>query len=176
MTIDDNSLLIYDNYYNLYPSIVVSLLINKMEKKMKQTSQKIAIVLTVLVMVASTSNSFSQVKELMEPAKYSNYVGNLQNGINSENLGLKINAIQYTGIYQIAENEALLIQKYKEEKNPNIKTLIAISLFMIGNSEALQKIGLDEKSVLNNISLSMLADMYKAKSEIKIRTFATLDK
>ena len=142
---------------------------------MKQTSIKIVVVLTVLAMVTLTSQNFSQVRDLTTSSKYSDFVGNLKSGINSDNDGLKVDAIQFTGIYQIVENESLLIEKYKEEKNPNIKNLIAVSLFMVGDSLALSKIGLSEKSILNNISLSMLVEMYKVKSERKIRNFATLD-
>jgi hypothetical protein len=142
---------------------------------MKQTSIKIVVVLTVLAMVTLTSQNFSQVRDLTTSSKYSDFVGNLKSGINSDNDGLKVDAIQFTGIYQIVENESLLIEKYKEEKNPNIKNLIAVSLFMVGDSLALSKIGLSEKSILNNISLSMLVEMYKVKSERKIRNFAILE-
>ena len=142
---------------------------------MKQTSLKIVVVLTVLAMVTLTSQNFSQVRELVASSKYSEFVGNLKNGINSDNVGLKVNAIQFTGIYQIVENESLLIEKYKEEKDPNIRNLIAVSLFMVGDSVALSKIGLTEKNILNNISLTMLVEMYKVRSERKIRNFATLD-
>ncbi len=175
MTNDDNSLLCNDNYYTSYPSIVVSHLKNKVEKKMRQTSQKFVVVLTVLLMVAFTSQSFSQIKEHITAEEYAKYVGNLQSGINSDNVGLKISAIQFTGLYQVTENTSLLVSKYKEEKDQNIKHLIAISLFLIGDSEALMKIGLDEKSILNNFSLSMLAEMYKIKAGSKIRNIAALD-
>ena len=143
---------------------------------MKQTTQKFVAVLTVLFMVAFTSQSYSQLREHVPSSEYAKYVGNLQNGINSDNVGLKINAIQFTGIYQITENLSLLISKYKEEKDQNIKNIIAISLYMLEDPEALAKIGLDEKSILKNISLSMLAKMYKVKSESKIRNFETLSK
>lgn len=143
---------------------------------MKQKTQKIVAVLTVLLMVIFASQSFSQVREHVSASEYAKYVGNLQNGINSDNVGLKINAIQFTGIYQITENSSLLIKKHKEEKDLNIKNIIAISLYMLGDPEALAKIGLDEKSILKNISLSMLAEMYNVKSESKIRHLMTLNK
>jgi len=142
---------------------------------MKQTSQKFVVVLTVLLMVVFTSQSFSQIKEEVSAKQYSNMVANLQNGINSDNVGLKICTIQYTGIYKITENASLLVSKYKEEKDPDIKNLIAISLFMLGDSEALAQIGLDRKSILNNISLSMLAQMYEVSSEIEIRNFENIN-
>ena len=142
---------------------------------MRQTSQKFVVVLTVLLMVTFTSQSFSQIKEHISTEAYAKYVGNLQSGINSDNVGLKISAIQFTGLYQVTENTSLLIAKYKEEKDQNIKNLIAISLFLIGDSEALLKIGLTENSILNNISLSMLAEMYKIKSDRKIRSIASLE-
>lgn len=142
---------------------------------MKQSSQKIVVVLTVLLMVVFTSQSFSQIREHISSEEYAMYVGNLQNGINSDNVGLKISAIQFTGLYQVTENTALLISKYKEENDQNIKNLITISLFLLGDSEALIEIGLNEKSMLNNISLSMLADMYKIKSDSKIRNIASLE-
>ncbi len=74
---------------------------------MKQTSQKIAVMLTVIAMFIFADQNFSQIRELTDSSKYSNYVGNLRNGINSDNVGLKVNAIQFTGIYQIVENEPL---------------------------------------------------------------------
>ena len=142
---------------------------------MRQTSQKIVAVLTVLLMVTFTSQSFSQIRDHVSSETYARYVGNLQNGINSDNVGLKIRSIQFTGIYQITENSSLLVKKYKEEKDPKIKSLIAISLIMLGDSEALTKIDFDEKSILENISLSMLAEMYKIKSDRKIRSIAALE-
>ena len=143
---------------------------------MKQTSQKIAVILTVIAMFIFAEQNFSQIRELTDSSKYSNYVGNLRNGINSDNVGLKVNAIQFTGIYQIVENEPLLVEKYKQENDPNIQNLIAISLFMLGDSESLSKIGLDKKSILNDTSLSILMEMYKIKSENRIRNFVTIDK
>ena len=143
---------------------------------MKRTSQNIVAVLTLVVMVAFTSQNYSQMKENISSAAYAKYVGNLQSGINSENIGLKISAIQFTGIYQVTENASLLVSKYKEEKDLDIKNLIAISLYMLGDSIALAEIDLNEKSVLKNISLSMLAEMYKVKSESKIRNLVTLNK
>ena len=142
---------------------------------MKQTSQKFVVVLTVLLMVAITSQSFSQIKEHVSAKQYAIMVGNLQNGINSDNVGLKRSTIQFSGIYKVTENASLLVSKYKEEKDPDIKNLIAISLFMLGDSEALAQIGLDRKSILNNISLSMLAQMYKVSSEIEIRNFENIN-
>ena len=142
---------------------------------MRQTSQKFVVVLTVLLMVAFTSQSFSQIREHISSEAYAKYVGNLQSGINSDNVGLKISAIQFTGIYQVTENSALLVKKYKEEKDPKIKSLIAISLFMLGDSEALTKIDFDEKSVLKNTSLSILAEMYKMKSDSKIRSINAVE-
>ena len=144
--------------------------------KMKRTSQNIVAVLTLVVMVAFTSQNYSQMKENISSAAYAKYVGNLQSGINSENIRLKISAIQFTGIYQVTENASLLVSKYKEEKDLDIKNLIAISLYMLGDSIALAEIDLNEKSVLKNISLSMLAEMYKVKSESKIRNLVTLNK
>jgi hypothetical protein len=146
-----------------------------MENIMKQTSQKFVVALTVLLMVAFTSQSFSQIKDRMSAKQYANAVANLQIGINSDNVGLKISTIQFTGIYKVTENTSLLVAKYTEEKDPDIKNLIAISLYMLGDSEALAKIGLNKKSILNNISLGMLAEMYKVTSTIEIRNFADLN-
>lgn len=147
-----------------------------MENKMKQTSKKFTAVLTIILMVAFTNQSFSQLRENISNDKYKRCVRNLQSGINSDNVGLKISAIQFTGLYQITENSSLLFSKYKEEKDPNIKNLILISLFMLGDKEALAKLDINEKSILNNISLSMLAEMYKVKSKSKIRNSETLSK
>ena len=140
---------------------------------MKQISNKLATVLTVILIVVFTNQSFSQLREHVSSTEYTKYVGNLQNGINSDNVGLKISAIQMTALYQVTENSTLLFSKYKEEKDSNIKSLIAITLFMLGDSKVLAELDLDEKSILQNASLSIFAEMYKAKSETNIRNFAT---
>lgn len=141
---------------------------------MKQTSKKFVTVFTVILLFAFSTQNFSQLRNTVEKTKYDNYVGNLKNGINSDNLGLKICAIQFTALYQISENAELLVSKYKVEKNKDMKNLIAFALYIIGDEKALEEINVDEKSILENISLNMLVDIYKFQSAKNVRYFEKL--
>lgn len=141
---------------------------------MKQTSKKFVTVFTVILLFAFSTQNFAQLRDTVEKVKYDRYVGNLKNGINSNNNGLKICAIKFTALYQISENAQLLVSKYKVEKNEDIKNLIAFALYMIGDQKALEQINVDEKSLLKNISLNMIVDIYKLQSGSNLRHFEDL--
>lgn len=132
---------------------------------MKHLSKRIVTTLTIILLFAFSTQNFSQLKNSVNPSKWDRYVANLRNGINSENIGLKKSAIQFTCFYNIKENIPLLVRKYNEEKNQEIKDFIALSLYIIGDSSALKQINLTEESILNKISVNMFVEIYKYNIE-----------
>jgi HEAT repeat protein len=58
-------------------------------------------------------------------------------GIGSENAGVKKSSIYFAGRYRILETVAALIGQLKNEKEPEIRISITLSLFMIGDPEGI---------------------------------------
>lgn len=66
-----------------------------------------------------------------------NAIGNLIMGITSDNPGLKKSSIYFAGKYQLEEVKDVLENQLKIEEDPNIKILIALSLFKIGDAKSI---------------------------------------
>lgn len=71
---------------------------------------------------------------------YERVVKNFEQGIQSENLGLKMSSIYYIGFYQISEAAGTLVKQLKKEKDPEVRALIALSLFKIGDEKGYKTI------------------------------------
>ena len=61
-------------------------------------------------------------------------------GIASDNLGLKTNCIYYAGFYEIEGLVKPLAEQLAKETNPNTKVLIALALYKIGTTEAMNAV------------------------------------
>ncbi len=79
--------------------------------------------------IKSNSHSFSK-----------NDIGNLNNGIKSENPGLRRSAIYFAGKYLLKESSENLLDQLEIEDDKCIRILIVKVLYLIGNDEFMDDI------------------------------------
>lgn len=68
------------------------------------------------------------------------FVSNLNVGIKSNNDGLRKSCIYFTGVYMIKECVPTLVEQLSKEKNPDVKILIALSLYRIGDENGIKAV------------------------------------
>jgi hypothetical protein len=110
-----------------------------MKATLKSSMKNTAMFLFAVVILFNSTNAFAggfeKVQDKLGSKKYSKAVSNLMAGINSENLGLKKSCIYYAGLYEIPEAVDVLIKQMKNESDPDVKILIALSLYKIGDTK-----------------------------------------
>ncbi|MDZ7764116.1 MAG: hypothetical protein U5K00_06770 [Melioribacteraceae bacterium] len=89
----------------------------------------VAVLLSVTLTQAQVHESFSE-KE----------IENLISGINSENNGLMRSSVYFAGKYQIEAVVETLVDKLESEEEPSNIILIAMTIYKIGDREALMKV------------------------------------
>jgi len=92
----------------------------------------LVIALNANVGLKAQSNKYKNVTE------YS--LQSLNQGIQSDNQGLRKSAIYLAGIYRIDEAVETLTEQLSKEKVPGIKVLIALSLYNIGNPAGMEAV------------------------------------
>lgn len=94
---------------------------------------------TITVILISSLNFYASNDKnklsSLENKKKTRTVETLKAGIASENTGLKKCSIYFAGLYEIKEAAGALVSQLKKEKDPDIRTLIALSLYRIGDEE-----------------------------------------
>ncbi len=91
----------------------------------------VAVFALLLISISAQTNSVEKLN-FNERA-----IGNLKMGITSDNPGLKKSSIYFAGKYQVEEIKEVLENQLKIEDDPNIKILIALSLFKIGDAKSM---------------------------------------
>lgn len=71
---------------------------------------------------------------------YKNSIENIKTGLRSDNLGLRKSSIYFAGKYKLKEVTEDLVKLFKEEDDPGNKVLIALSLYMVGDIDALEEV------------------------------------
>ncbi|HZW39520.1 MAG TPA: HEAT repeat domain-containing protein [Ignavibacteriaceae bacterium] len=71
---------------------------------------------------------------------HKNGIPNLKQAVQSENTGLKKSAIYMAGKYKIAEMVEPLVNQLAKEDDDNVKVLIALSLYEIGDEKGIDAI------------------------------------
>ncbi|MGE5437770.1 MAG: HEAT repeat domain-containing protein [Syntrophothermus sp.] len=71
---------------------------------------------------------------------HKNGIPNLKQAVQSENTGLKKSAIYMAGKYKIAEMVESLVNQLAKEDDDNVKVLIALSLYEIGDEKGIDAI------------------------------------
>jgi HEAT repeat protein len=109
---------------------------NRRRKKMKTA----ATLLMVGLFVAMTMS-----QELgAQSSNYKNITKNsivtLKEGIQSENPGVRKSSIYMAGLYKIEEAVDVLTKEIRTEKDANIKVLIALSLYNIGDPKGMEAV------------------------------------
>ncbi len=100
------------------------------------TKEKVtSLLLMVLFLSLITPSIFAQqsVTSKFEPK----FVANLNVGIQSENKGLKTSSIYFSGFYSLKECVPTLVKQLSKEKNSDVKILIALSLYKIGDEKGI---------------------------------------
>jgi len=64
-----------------------------------------------------------------------NAIANLNMGIESDNVGLRKNAVYFAGIYLVQETGEILVKQLRKEENSNLRILITKTLYLIGNDK-----------------------------------------
>lgn len=111
-----------------------------MKARINQTVKIIAIVLVATLLSGnvfamegnSVKNSKSEIPE--------KFVQNLAVGVKSDCLGLKKSCIYFAGLYEIERMVEPLVNQLAKETDPNIRILIALSLYKIGTPGAIKAI------------------------------------
>ena len=122
---------------------------------------KIFFVLTLLLVLTNDVKAQSS-KVIIEKFNLSSgAVNSLINGIKSENTGLRKSAIFFAGQYKIEKSIDYLIEELKKENDPEVKILIVLSLYKIGNPVAIEHI----KDIVENETNPKVKNMYWAISD-----------
>ena len=116
-------------------------------KRQNLTSTKFLLLAVFTIILVSSSNISAQktesqkAKVVIEKYELSgNAVKSLIKGIQSENEGLKKDAIFFAGEYKLDATVDYLIAELQKSKNPEMRILIVLSLHKIGNPIAIDYI------------------------------------
>jgi hypothetical protein len=111
-----------------------------MKTNLNKTAKIIAVALVAALLsgnVFAMNNNLTNKSKSEIPEKF---IINLAVGIASDNLGLKTNCIYYAGFYEIEGLVKPLAEQLAKETNPNTKVLIALALYKIGTTEAMNAV------------------------------------
>ena len=128
----------------------------------------ITLLLTILLSNQFLGKSPKSNSEVEVP-KYA--IDNLILGIQSENCGLCRSCIYFVGKYKIDEAVNTLIDRVRNETKPQIRILIAIALYQIGNEHGifeLDKMGYNDpdynvREICRNIFNEYMSNEFTAK-------------
>ena len=132
---------------------------------------KVALILAMTLILTGSASAQSASAKKFEFKK--NAVENLILGIQSENDGLRKTSIYYAGKYQIDQTVDALIDALKDEKNSNLRILIALSLFRIGNDNGLDAVydnAVSEKDPNVKRMCYAIVEEYKANKNVLVST------
>lgn len=149
-----------------------------MKKNRTENSAKVTSYLLVLALLLGSTPLYAQnpVKDAIN--KNANAIGNLVNGIKSDNEGLKRSSIYLAGYYKIEEVVPALTEQLHKEKNESNRLLIALTLNEIGTPEAVNVLkelskqdGSEKVKRISNAVLIERANHYNTTSEYKGNLF-----
>lgn len=96
---------------------------------------RLAVMASVLLIAAASLQAQSREAEGKFSNKYAHK--NLEAGIKSDNLGVRRDAIYYAGKYQLSDVLFALMEQLREEKDPETKVLLALSLRKLNDARGL---------------------------------------
>lgn len=99
-----------------------------------------ATMLIVLLVVTMTIGSEVKAQSSNYKNITKNSIATLLDGIQSDNQGVRKSSIYMAGLYKIEETVDALIKGLKSEKDANIKVLIALSLYNIGDPKGMEAV------------------------------------
>ena len=102
-------------------------------------SEKMLVAVTFIALLFTTVLNAQKTITKTE-LKQKRMIGNLVNGINSDNEGLKRSAIYYAGKYKVEESVDALVDQLEMETSTENKYLISLSLYLIGNYKGIEAV------------------------------------
>ncbi len=120
-----------------------------MTKKVNKALKIIAVVLAAALLSGNVFAMNNNLTKIVKSDIPEAFVKNLALGITSDCSGLKKSCIYFAGFYEIEGMVEPLANQLAKETDPNIRILIALSLYKIGTSEAVQAV---EKLVKNELN------------------------
>ena len=109
-------------------------------KEFKKTKLVVVIVLSVLLTNNIIAQPLCTLAGNIKSGFTEKAVRSLAMGIESDNAGLKKSCIYFAGLYEIEEVVGTLVEQLKKESDADTRILIALSLYRIGNKEALDAV------------------------------------
>lgn len=108
--------------------------------KITKTISKTMLVAVTLFALLFTTVLNAQKTITKTELKQKRMIGNLVNGINSDNEGLKRSAIYYAGKYKVDEAVDALVEQLEIETSTENKYLISLSLYLIGDNKGIEAV------------------------------------
>ena len=102
-------------------------------------SKKMLVAVTFIALLFTTVLNAQKTITKTE-LKQKRMIGNLVNGINSDNEGLKRSAIYYAGKYKVEESVDALVDQLEMETSTENKYLISLSLYLIGDDKGIEAV------------------------------------
>jgi hypothetical protein len=103
-----------------------------------------SLVSIILILLFAVSVSFAGVQEKSKQTDEFKFnereIADLERGISSQNEGVKKSSIYLAGLYNIAEASDALLNQLKVEENPDVRILIALVLYRIGDDNSIQAV------------------------------------
>jgi hypothetical protein len=126
-----------------------------METKKSSIVKTVAVFVISAVIVFNSASVYASNSKILkgqsDTKKMENGLANLKMGLQSDNAGLKKSSICLIGLYKMAGGVDALIEQLKVETDPEIKNLIALSLFKIGDPkgyEAIKSLSENDENVI----------------------------
>lgn len=98
------------------------------------------VIIVLLTLFSNTIFAQSTLEEKLQSGISKNFVLNLAKGVESDNTGLKKSCIYFAGLYEIEELVEPLIKQLQIVKESDIKILIALALYKIGDKEGIEAV------------------------------------
>lgn len=114
-----------------------------MKTQLKSVTKTTAAIFMSAVLVFNSANIFAASNkdtEKLEKLNKKRFLANLEYGIKEGNTGLKKSAIYYVGLYKLSKAVDFLVDQLDEEKDPDIRMLIALSLYKVGDEKGFKAI------------------------------------
>ena len=115
----------------------------QMKTQLKSVSKITTALFMSAILVFNSANVFAaghNDSEKLERINKKKFLKNLENGIQSDNVGLKKSCIYYVGLYKLSKSVDFLVDQLDEEKDPDVRMLIALSLYKVGDEKGFKAI------------------------------------
>jgi HEAT repeat protein len=131
----------------------------------KKTKLVAVILLTVLLSNTVLAKPLCSLAEDVKEGINEKFIKNLAMGIESENTGVKVSCIYFAGFYGFEELVGSLVKQLKKEADADVRILIALSLYKIGDKEGIKAV---EELVKSDYDLKVKRMAFSILNQLKI--------